>query len=496
MYLDKLIEPLAEKRVLGSGNPDIQGIAYDSRQVVPDSVFVCIRGGRFDGHEFIEEALSKGASVILTDDPDMASLKAPNTLLVSVPDTRVALPVIAAEFYGHPSRRLILAGVTGTKGKTTTTYLMESIFRSAGHKTGVIGTLGVKIGDESSKVNNTTPESLDLQSTFSRMLERGVTAAVMEVSSIALVKGRTDECEFDVGIFTNLTQDHLDFHNTLDEYFKAKLLFFQELPARSTKNFIGVINADDALADEVIRVTHGETITFGIQNKADIVAENIVMGSTGSEFDVRGCGQEFHVSLKLGGIFNVSNALAAIGCALALGLSVDSIVSGLEAVSLVPGRFVQVQCGQDFGVVIDYAHSPDSLANILKAARDLTKNRLIVVFGCGGDRDRGKRPIMGRIGAELADISIITSDNPRTEDPASIIKDILAGIDLEKADVESLIDRREAILRALETAETGDVVVIAGKGHENYQIFKDCTIHFDDREVVEEGLQKLERISG
>jgi UDP-N-acetylmuramyl-tripeptide synthetase len=493
MILTELIEPLPVKRVIGAGNIDITGIAYDSRRVDPGSLFVCIRGDRFDGHDFIGDALARGARAIASDDIEQVRAKWPfdfaqswaGIAVVEVTDVRLALPVIAARFFGNPSRGMKLIGVTGTKGKTTTTYLVDSILRSAGYKTGVIGTLGIKIGDEVSPVTNTTPESLDLQAAFAHMIDSDVNAAVIEVSSHALVKHRVDECEFDVGIFTNLTQDHLDFHKTLDEYFKAKLIFFEELGAKSSKGFVGVINADDPRMEDVVRATKGRTLTFGIRNSADIRAINVVAGAGVTEFDVVSPDGVFHVSLKLGGIFNVSNALGAIGSGIALGLPIDAIIAGLESISYVPGRFVQVDCGQEFGVVIDYAHSPDSLENILKAARDLTAKRLIVVFGCGGDRDRGKRPIMGRIAGDLADVCVVTSDNPRTEDPGAIIQEILTGVGDKACSVEAITDRREAIERALRMAEPGDVVVIAGKGHEHYQIFKDRTIHFDDREVVE-----------
>lgn len=490
MLFSKLIEALPEKRVVGSGDPDISGIAYDSRQVVPGSLFVCIRGGRFDGHEFLVDALAKGACAVVTDDVALASQKASGILFLEVPDTRTALPLLSARFFEYPSRRLKLVGVTGTKGKTTTIHLLEGIMKRAGHDTGVIGTLGVRYSDVVVSASNTTPESTDLQATFATMLDRGVSAVAMEVSSHALVKGRTDGCEFDVGVFTNLTQDHLDFHHTLDEYFEAKLLMFEKLPLSSQKRFVAVVNADDPRGGDVKKATRGNVLMYGIRNDADVKADNVSLDASGSEFDVSSPAGQFHVSLKLGGIFNVYNALAAIGSGIALGFEIDAIVEGLQSVEFVPGRFVPVKCGQKFGVVIDYAHSPDSLANILTAARDLTEKRLIAVFGCGGDRDRTKRPIMGKIGAELADVCVVTSDNPRSEDPDSIVQEVLAGMPRTQS-VEAITDRREAIERAIKIAQPGDFVVIAGKGHETYQIFKDQTIHFDDSEVVREVLGTL-----
>jgi len=501
MLFKSLIETINREYVKGSGDPEISGVAYDSRRVAPGYLFVCIKGDRFDGHEFIADALNNGASAVVSDDGKRAEALMRDALAVNgyrvdvpllvVSDARAALPALSARFFGYPSRRLKLVGVTGTKGKTTTTHLMEGILRNAGHSVGIIGTLGVRFNDKTIATKNTTPESSDLQEIFSQMVDEGVTSAVMEVSSHALVKGRTDGCEFDVGVFTNLTQDHLDFHHTLDEYFKAKLMLFEKMPLQSGKPFTAAANADDPRTEEIIGVAPGRTITFGIRNDADFKAMNVITGSNGTEFDVRSQDGVFHISLKLGGLFNVYNALAAIASASALGIDVESIVRGLESVSHVPGRFVSIDRGQDFGIIIDYAHTPDSLANILGTARDIAQNRLIVVFGCGGDRDRGKRPIMGSIATEMADKVVVTSDNPRSENPESIIDEIMHGVGAGD-DVDRIVDRRSAIFRAINMAEPGDLVVVAGKGHETYQIFKNETIHFDDSEVVEEALRDLD----
>ena len=487
MLLSRLIEVLHDKRQTSSQDPDISSIAYDSRRVMPGALFVCIQGERFNGHGFVGDALSRGASAILAERMS-GSVNVP---VILVPDTRQALPILANHFFDYPSRRLKLIGVTGTKGKTTTTYLIEAALESAGLTAGVIGTLGARIRGEEVPLERTTPESVDLQELLARMVSEGVDAAAMEVSSHALAKRRTEGCEYDVSVFTNLTRDHLDFHKTLEDYLETKMMLFSEYPKASKKRFAGIINADDPAGEKVCRVVSGDVFTYGIREAADIRASNINAGSNGVSFDVSGAAGEGHVDLKIGGVFNVYNSLAAIGSAWALGLSLDQVKAGLESVTSVAGRFESVDCGQDFGVIVDYAHTPDSLENILRAARELTSGRLIVVFGCGGDRDKGKRPQMGGIASELADISVITSDNPRSEDPQTIIDEIVAGSNGGRAQVSQIVDRREAIRHALEAAQPGDLVVIAGKGHETYQIFADRTIHFDDREVVRELLADL-----
>jgi UDP-N-acetylmuramoyl-L-alanyl-D-glutamate--2,6-diaminopimelate ligase len=488
MLLSHLIEPLPEKHSTGPQDPDITAIVYDSRRAAPGSLFVCIEGEHFDGHDFARDAVAKGACAVIAE--RFADMPADLPIII-VPDTRQALPVLANRFFDHPSRKMKLVGVTGTKGKTTTTYLVESIFQQAGLCAGVIGTLGARIRGESVPLDRTTPESVDLQELLARMVSEDVNAAVMEVSSHALVMRRTEGCEYDVGVFTNLTHDHLDFHHTLDEYLDAKLILFKSYPRESGKRFTSVINTDDPSGERVLRESLGEKLTFGIRNDADISASNISAGANGVAFDVKCPAGEFHVDLRIGGTFNVYNSLAAVGAACALGIEIGAIKAGLESVTSVAGRFESVDRGQDFGVIVDYAHSPDSLENVLRAARELTTGRLIVVVGCGGDRDRAKRPVMGGIASELADVCVVTSDNPRSEDPKSIIDEILVGTSGHRAAVEAIVDRREAIHRALEIAESGDLVVVAGKGHETYQIFRDRTIHFDDREVVREALERM-----
>lgn len=492
MLLKELVSSLPEKQIIGIGNPEVGSITYDSRCVTAGALFVCIRGARFNGHDFIHDALRKGAVAVLADDPQFVRNTKLHIPVVLTPDSRRAMPVVASVFYGYPSRALKLVGVTGTKGKTTTTYLIESVLRQLGLPTGVIGTLGAKIRGKAVPLDRTTPESVDLQKLLAQMLVDGVSAAAMEVSSHAIAFHRTEGCEFDVGVFTNLSHDHLDFHGSLDDYLKTKLRLFHEYPRKSQKPFTAVINADDSRSEQVRKVVCGNVITFGIHSPADIRATDVTIDMKGVSYLLHGPMGRLPISLKLRGAFNVYNSLAAAGTALALGLDMDDIKTGLESLSAVDGRFEYVDCGQDFAVVVDYAHSPDSLENVLRSARELTRGRVITVFGCGGDRDRMKRPIMGRIAAEMSDVCIITSDNPRTEDPEAIIAEIELGTQNGRAAIETVVDRRDAIKRSLEIAKPGDLVLIAGKGHETYQIFSDRTVHFDDREVVWELLAGCE----
>ncbi len=485
MLFSELITHLSNARVANLGDADIAEIAYDSRDVEPGALFVAMQGGNFDGHKFIGAALKSGASAIIAE-REIQSVSVP---YVIVPNGRVAMGEIASPFFGYPSRQMKLIGVTGTSGKTTVTHLIQSIFNSLNRPAGLIGTLGARIGDEFIETKHTTPESVDLQRTLAYMVERGVEVVAIETSSHGLYQGRTLGCEFDCGVFTNIARDHLDFHGTVEAYLDAKLILFNYYPSMSSKRFVAAINSDDASAGAVIAATKGDVITFAIENFADLRAENIEVTDRSVRFDMTYKGASVPVRLDIGGFFNVYNALSAAAACIGLGLDIDAIVNGLACAHSVPGRFESVDCGQDFGVIVDYAHTPDELENVLKTAKSLAENRLIAVFGCGGDRDRGKRPIMGGIGAELADLIVVTSDNPRTEDPDSIIAMVLEGIpDSEKKRVTVRPDRRDGINTAISMAQPGDVVVIAGKGHENYQIFADRTVHFDDREVAREVL--------
>lgn len=490
MLLSELVKHLTNPRTVTPGDAEITGITYDSREIQPGWLFIAMQGGSFDGHKFIGAAIDAGAAAVISE-REVEGISVPCAV---VPDGRLAMGEISSPFFGYPSRKLKLIGVTGTSGKTTVTHLIQSIFNASGQPAGLIGTLGARIGGEMIETKHTTPESIDLQRTLAYMVERGVKAVAIEASSHGLYQGRTLGCEFDCGVFTNIARDHLDFHVTVEAYLDAKLILFREYPEMSAKRFVAAINADDPSADQVISATKGDVITFGIDNPADLTASNIEVTDRSVSFGMTYQGVTIPIRLEIGGYFNVYNALASAASAIGLGLDVETIAKGLATAHRVPGRFESVGCGQDFGVIVDYAHTPDELENVLRTAKSLTENRLIVVFGCGGDRDRGKRPIMGRIGAELADVVVITSDNPRTEQPDAIIAEVLAGIaesDIPRVTVHP--DRREGIIEAIKCAKSGDVVVIAGKGHEDYQIFADRTIHFDDREVAREALEQCSR---
>lgn len=474
MKLFSLVQTLKEKEILFPSNPEISGLTYDSRQIRPGCLFAAIKGTAVDGHRFLKEAVEKKAAALLVERP----LENCSTPQIIVHNTRKALAECADVFYGHPAEKLKLVGVTGTNGKTTTTYLCDSIFSQAGFKTGIIGTIQYKIGDRIQKCKNTTPESLDLYQMFTEMVESGVDACSMEVSSHALDQGRVHGILFDTVVFTNLTQDHLDYHKTMEAYFEAKSKLFTEiLPNKNPK---AVINSDDPYGQRLLRKVKIPCLTYGI-HQGEVRAKELSLEWKGVSFTVLSPIGEFKTHLAISGKFNVYNALAAISTGIALNIPIETIQKGIETAEQVRGRFEQIHEGQDFSVIVDYAHTPDGLENLLKSAKELTKGNLIVVFGCGGDRDRGKRPLMGKIAENYGDILVITSDNPRTEDPLSIIREIEAGIK-QKHEVEP--DRKKAIELALTLAKPGDCVVIAGKGHETYQIFKDKTIHFDDREIV------------
>lgn len=491
MLFSELRSHIAGVRVVNAADTEVTGIAYDSRQVRPGFVFVAMQGGSFDGHAFIVGALEAGAVAVVAE-REVKDAVDRGVPYVVAPNGRVAMGEIAAPLHGYPSRRMKLVGVTGTSGKTTVTHLVQAIFSASGSDAGLIGTLGARIGGNLIETEHTTPESADLQRILRQMADRGVSVCAMEVSSHGLYQGRSLGCEFDCGVFTNIARDHLDFHKTVEAYLDAKLILFRDYPARSAKPFHAAINADDPSADKVRAATNGEVITFGVDSPADLTASSVKVTDRSVAFDMSYRGDSVGVRMPIGGYFNVYNGLSAAAAALALGLDLGAVARGLASARSVPGRFESVECGQEFGVVVDYAHTPDELENVLRTARDLVSKRLIVVFGCGGDRDRGKRPIMGAIGADMADVVIVTSDNPRTEKPEAIIDDVVGGIAPDRRSaVDVVVDRREAIGAAVRRAEPGDLVVIAGKGHEDYQIFADRTIHFDDREVAREILAEM-----
>jgi UDP-N-acetylmuramoyl-L-alanyl-D-glutamate--2,6-diaminopimelate ligase len=473
------LNDLFPKTDVGELAPVITGLAYDDRAVGPGTLFFCVRGFTRDGHEFAQDAAQRRAAALVVD--HQLDVLLPQ---VHVPDVRAAMAPVAAAFYGDPTNTLQVVGVTGTNGKTTTAYLIRILLEAGGHQSGLLGTITSVIGGVEHAVQRTTPEAIDLQRTFREMLDGGDVACAMEVSSHALELHRADAIHFAVAVFTNLTQDHLDFHPTMEDYFQAKRKLFTELhPANS------VINLDDEYGRR-LAAELDEPVTFGIDStEAAYRATDIETSLQGSTFTVHTPEGPNYVRSPLRGRFNLLNVLGAVAAVRAMGLPLDTALSAIEQTGQVPGRFEPVDEGQSFAVLVDYAHTPASLENVLNAARKLTDGRLHVVFGCGGDRDRGKRPLMGEIAARLADDVIVTSDNPRSEDPEAIIEEILAGIDRP---VQHDPDRRQAIRQAIADAEAGDVVVIAGKGHEQGQEFEQGRkIPFDDVAVAREALRSL-----
>lgn len=480
MKLKELLRGLKYSIISGNSDINIRKIEYDSRKVEEGDVFFCVEGYKTDGHKYASMAVRKGASVVICQ-KDIEGID--NCVIVKVEDSRKALAVAASNFYGEPSRRLKLIGITGTNGKTTSTFMMKAILEEAGYKVGLIGTIANYIGNRKIESHRTTPESLELHGLFKEMVDEGVKYCVMEVSSHSLALNRVYGVEFAEGIFTNLTQDHLDFHGTFENYYQAKLQLFNS-------SLSAIVNIDDNYGKKVFDDVKGSKITYGLNDKSDISAGNINMHSRGIEFDLKYKNKETHICLNLPGKYNIYNALGSAAACLNEGVSLEAVACGLKKV-FVPGRceIVSSQHNLDFDIILDYAHSPDGLENILKTAREFTKGRLISVFGCGGDRDKTKRPIMGSIGTTLSDISVITSDNPRSEDPNAIIDDILRGVQGDNYIV--IENRRDAIEKAMKIAEKDDVIVIAGKGHEDYQELKDKTIHFDEREVIAEIVKEL-----
>jgi len=491
--LAELVSVLPDKEVKGPQDIIIEGIHYDSRQIKPGHLFLCIEGFTYDGHQFIPEALTRGAKALVVQ----KEVAVPEGVtVIRVPNTRTVLPLLASQWYDHPSRNLGVVGVTGTNGKTTTTHLIENILKAAGKKTGLIGTVNNRIGDQVLPVERTTPESVDLQDLLAQMVDKKVDCAVMEVSSHALELHRVDYCEYDVAVFTNVTQDHLDFHNDIESYLGSKAKLFSQLNETIFGNSkeqekVGVINIDDPHSHILRERTKVRVLTYGVKNVADIMAKDIEVTLKGLQFKVTTPEGELDLNLNLTGLFNVYNSLAAIGAALALKIPLPAIKKGLEQIKGVAGRFELVDEGQEFAVVVDYAHTPDSLENILKTAQAFVKGKIISVFGCGGDRDRTKRPIMGKIGTTYSDYSIITSDNPRSEDPERITADVEVGAKEGGGNYEVIVDRKEAIGKAITKAQKGDMVIIAGKGHETYQIFRDGTVPFDDCQVAREYLRGI-----
>jgi UDP-N-acetylmuramoyl-L-alanyl-D-glutamate--2,6-diaminopimelate ligase len=475
MELDRLIAALGPVEVTQRARVEIRELAYDARAAEQGMLFFCVRGARADGHDFAPEALARGAVALVVERP--LGLAVPQLV---VRDSRAAMPVAAAEFFGHPSRELEVAGVTGTNGKTTTAFLLRSIMEAAGRRPGLLGNVERRVGDERRPAVLNTPEAIDLQRTFRQMLDSGNVSCAMEASSHGSELRRLDCVRFSALVFTNLSQDHLDLHGTMERYFAAKRRLFVE-----GERPPAAVNVGDAhgrrLADEL---RGRELLTFGLADDADVRPEQLELREDGSRF--RAAGIELHTRLR--GRFNVENVLGAAAAARLLGVDDEAIAAGVEALDEVPGRFEAVDEGQPFAVIVDYSHKPGALEGILREARALARGRVICVFGAGGDRDRGKRPEMGRIASALSDLAIVTTDNPRSEDPAAIADEILAGV---VGDVEVELDRRAAIARAIELAHPGDVVVIAGKGNEQGQEVAGRLFPFDDRTVAREALQAL-----
>jgi len=476
MKLKEILKGIDYTVLQGTDDAEIKNVQYDSRKTGEGSLFVCISGFKTDGHKYIDSAAEKGSAAFSVEkDVDMK----PNCTYVKVKDNRAALAVMAANIYGRPSEKMNLIGVTGTNGKTSTTYIIKSVLDRIGHKVGVIGTIENRIGDRVIHADRTTPESLELQELFKEMYDEGVTDMCMEVSSHSLDLHRVDCCDYNIAIFTNLTQDHLDYHKTMENYRNAKAILFE----RCMKN---VINIDDPAGEYMKSVSKGEIITTGIDGDADLKAENINITAHGVTFTLDYEGKQYPVELNIPGKFSIYNALGSIGACLFMGIDMETIIAGLKDIQGVRGRFQSVKGKNGVSAVVDYAHTPDGLENILNTAKEFVKGRIITVFGCGGDRDKTKRPIMGEIAGKLSDYCIITSDNPRTEDPETIINEIEVGTAKTGCAYEKVTDRKTAIYHAVKIAQPNDLIVIAGKGHEDYQIFADRTIHFDDKEVIEQ----------
>jgi UDP-N-acetylmuramoyl-L-alanyl-D-glutamate--2,6-diaminopimelate ligase len=486
MQLKTLVAAIPVRQVIGTLDRTVESIAYDSRRVQRNGLFVALPGQKVDGRDFIQQAIEKGAAAIVAEREE----NHPRATCVVVENARYALADLAASFYGFPARRLKLAGVTGTNGKTTTTFLIKHICDKASLRCGLIGTVRYEIGERVLPAIRTTPESADLQELLAQIVNAGGKAAAMEVSSHALAQERTRGLEWDVAVFTNLTQDHLDFHSTMENYFESKLKLFTQLAGqRHKRKPVAVVNIDDRYGEKLLTRIDKKisVVTYGLSARADFRASNYraEFGATSYQLDARG--KSYLVRVPLIGRFNVANSLAALAASNALGVSLREAILSLSKSPQVPGRLEAVPAKRQFQVFVDYAHTPDALLNVLKTLRELLPRRLIVVFGCGGDRDRQKRPLMGEIVDQNADYAIVTSDNPRKEDPDAIIAEVEKGFRSDH--YEKIVDRTAAIARAIELAQPRDLVLIAGKGHENYQEFADHTVPFDDMQLARRALE-------
>jgi len=476
----------------GALDRTVTSVTDDSRTVASGSLFVAVKGERVDGHRFVAQAAQAGAAAIVAQE----AVEAGSLPFVKVADSRKALGFIGSRFYGDPSARLSMIGVTGTNGKTTTTYLCKALLEGIGRHVGLIGTVAYQIGAETIPASHTTPGALELQGLLMKMTQAGLNSVVMEVSSHALAMDRTAGCEYDAAVFTNLTQDHLDYHRTMEEYFQAKLRLFTGLGRGKKTGQRAIINMDDPRGAEIRAACRVPVWGYAVKSQADLKAERVHLSMNGSAFSAATPAGTFAVESRLVGEHNVYNLLGAIGVALHAGATCDQVREAVAKVINVPGRFERVSAGQDFTVVVDYAHTEDALVRLLTAAQALKSHRIITLFGCGGDRDRGKRPKMGRAAVEYSDVVVLTSDNPRTEDPMAILREVEVGVrqalqSRSHVEYHLVPDRREAIGMAVRLARTGDIVLIAGKGHEDYQIVGTKKVYFDDREAAREAIQQL-----
>jgi len=482
MDLAKIINGLEIEYIKGEKALEINEIRYDSRDVEKGDLFICIQGFKTDGHKYIDDVIDKEANVVVID-KELDSYDNSITY-IKVADSRKAMAVLAKNFFENPLKEIDLIGVTGTNGKTTTTYLIKEILNQSGYKTGLIGTIEVFNGEESINASRTTPESLDIYRYLAKMREKGVKYTVMEVSSHALALNRVDTMDFKAAVFTNLTQDHLDYHKTMDRYAAEKAKLFKKLKSDGT----AIINNDDNYAQLFKDTTQQDIITYGIEKESELQPNEIELSLEGVKFNLN----DFKYNLNLTGKFNIYNSLAAVGVAKSLGIKEDLIKKSLEGIEGIPGRFETINRGQDFTVIVDYAHTPDSMINVLRAVQHFEHNDIIVVFGCGGERDKKKRPIMGEIAVQYSDYVVVTTDNPRSEVPETIIEEIVEGIKESEYSTPYTIEveREDAIYEAVGKAKKGDVVVIIGKGHETYQVFADKTIDFNDKAVAKAAIQK------
>ncbi len=500
MTLATLLLPLDVVSTTGNLDVELSGITDDSREIVQGSLFVAVKGQQVDGHSFVAQVYRQPVGGVVVQAPFQAPAhvrKEGGPAWIEVTDSRRALGRLASRFFQNPSQSLRMVGVTGTNGKTTVAHVSQAILERGGYRTGLIGTVGYHIGGECQAASHTTPGAIPLQTFLRRMVDAGMDTAVLEVSSHALALDRIEGCEFDIAVFTNLTQDHLDFHETMESYYHAKSRLFQEfvLPVTKTGLKRAIINIDDEWGARLQAETPVPVWTYSLRRRADIYATNVALSMDGIRFTVHTPHGVLDIQSALVGEHNVLNLLASIGVGLARGLSLDDVRQGIREFRTVPGRFERVEAGQDFSVIVDYAHTEDAMARLLAVARHLRQERIITVFGCGGDRDPGKRPNMGRMAAQHSDVVFLTSDNPRTEDPKAILRDIEQGMqDLpasERGALHVIPDRRAAIRAAILEARQGDMVLIAGKGHEDYQIIGKTRHRFDDREVVRDLLAGL-----